>query len=93
MAETVDYDLVTYYANDGVVIYPMGKSSHLRYRRKRLSKKNPAKISFAGIAYILHYGRGANANGKGAIQGDKFVDIVEKNAYDSAISAAQKKLD
>lgn len=81
MVDAVDKTKVQFDKNGNpyIAIYPMGMDGH----RVRQSSK----------AYILHYGRQANRNGKGAIKGDKFVDQAERDGENAVHDAMQKALD
>ena len=61
-----------------VEIYPFGTDSH--------------RITNAQKAYILDRGRRPNKNGRGAIQGDKFVRAAEREAKNKAFEAMQQAL-
>lgn len=66
---------------DGIDIdvYPQGTDSH--------------RITNAQKAFIIHYGREANRNGKKKITGDKFVTLAENRAREKVNAAMQAVLD
>ncbi len=62
-----------------IAVYPQGTDSH--------------RVTNAQKAYILHYGRQANKNGRKEIKGDKFVTEAEQNAKRKVDAAMQAILD